>query len=334
MNEKRLSAEELIAAYNREKDSDVVKRLMLFILVERDGMQRTKTALSLGRARSWGVKWCGRYLVEGLPGLRTRPRPGRPPFVSNRVMKKIWRVVKKTTCWTAKGMLDLIKTVSGVEYDASNVHALLRGRGYAMKVPVSRHVHRVSRQKIARFQRGMQRLIPGKGADGYIGCVQDETIVIADARVRRGVYTLKGKRAFYTYTGSHARTVIFGLIADDGRSFFKRYDKFTKDEFADFLREAHAQLGKPVMMILDKAPQYKAKIIWETLKDLSGAVELEFLPPGCPDLNAIEEVWRQIKRAILDIPYVTVAGMHKDNDRWLGLSVPVLNIEKYLYRMV
>ena len=41
MNEKRLSVE-LIAAYNREKDSDVVKRLMLVILVERDGMQRTK----------------------------------------------------------------------------------------------------------------------------------------------------------------------------------------------------------------------------------------------------------------------------------------------------
>ena len=49
---KRLSVKELITAYNREKDSDVVKRLMLVILVERDGAQRTKVALSLGRARS------------------------------------------------------------------------------------------------------------------------------------------------------------------------------------------------------------------------------------------------------------------------------------------
>lgn len=157
--------------------------------------------------------------------------------------------------------------------------------------------------------------------------------MIADTRTRRGVYTLKGKRAVYTYTGSHARTVVFGLITDDGRSFFKRYDKFTKDEFADFLREAHARFGKPIMMILDRAPQHKAKIIQKTLRDLGGAVELEFLPPGCPDLNAIEEVWRQMKRAVLDIPYVTVAGMHEDVDRWLDSSVPVLNIEKYLYRV-
>ena len=62
-------------------------------------------------------------------------------------------------------------------------------------------------------------------------------------------------------------------------------------------------------------------------------MELEFLPPGCPDLNAIEEVWRQMKRAVLDIPYVTIAGMHENIDRWLGSSVPVLDIEKYLYRM-
>ena len=75
MNEKRLFVEELIAAYNREKDSDLVKRLMLVILVERGGIHRTKAALSLGRARSWGVKWYGCYLMEGLPGLRTGPGP-------------------------------------------------------------------------------------------------------------------------------------------------------------------------------------------------------------------------------------------------------------------
>ena len=40
-----------------------------------------------------------------------------------------------------------------------------------------------------------------------------------------------------------------------------------------------------------------------------------------------------MKRAVLDIPYVTVVGMHEDVDRWLDSSVPVLYVEKYLYRM-
>ena len=41
-----------------------------------------------------------------------------------------------------------------------------------------------------------------------------------------------------------------------------------------------------------------------------------------------------MKHTVTDIPYVTVAGMHEDIDRLLGSSVPVLDIEKYLYRMV
>ena len=66
-----------------------------------------------------------------------------------------------------------------------------------------------------------------------------------------------------------------------------------------------------------------------------GAVEVVFLPPGCPDLSAIEEeVWRQLKHAVLDIHYVTLAKMCSDIDAWLESYLPNLDIEKYLYRIV
>ena len=224
--------------------------------------------------------------------------------------------------------------MTGVEYRIPHVRAMLRGRGYTMKVSMGRHVRRAGPQKIAGFQRRMRRLIPEKRADGCIRCVQDECIAVADARPRKRVYTLKGKRAVYTYTGSHAKTVIFGLITCDGRSFFRQYDKFTKDQFADFLKEAYAYFGKPIMMILDRAPRHKAQIIRETPMELDGKVELEFFPPGCPDLNAIEEVWCQMNRAVLDVTYTTIATMRDDITRWLASSVPVLDIERYLYRVV
>ena len=76
MNKEKPTIDELIKAFKTEKDADVTPRIMLVILVERDEMIRTGTAKHLGRAKSWGVKWYGRYLREGLPGLRTRPRPG------------------------------------------------------------------------------------------------------------------------------------------------------------------------------------------------------------------------------------------------------------------
>ena len=50
-------------------------------------------------------------------------------------------------------------------------------------------------------------------------------------------------------------------------------------------------------------------------------MELQFLPPGCPDLNAI-----------LDVSYVRFSSMCSGIDKWLRPSLPKLDIEKYFYR--
>ena len=83
-------------------------------------------------------------------------------------------------------------------------------------------------------------------------------------------------------------------ITLDGEGFFRRYDSFTGKEFVEFLKAACERFGK---IITDGAPQHRSKFVREEIGRLDG-VELQFLPPGCPDLNAIEEVWRQMKHAI------------------------------------
>ena len=95
---------------------------------------------------------------------------------------------------------------------------------------------------------------------------------------------------------------MFGLITLDGKGFFQRYGSFTGKEFVEFLKAARERFGK-ILMIADGAPQHRSKLVREELGRLDG-LQLEFLPPGCPDLNAIEEVWRQMKHAVLDAPYI------------------------------
>ncbi len=181
---------------------------------------------------------------------------------------------------------------------------------------------RASRQKIAWFRKKLGQLIEERMRAGYTACVQDEAICVADARLRKGVYT---------YTGSHSKTIVFGLITlDGGGGFFQGYGPFTGKEFVEFLKAACERFGK-ILMITDGAPQHRSKFVREEIGRLDG-VELQFLPPGCPDLNAIEEVWRQMKHAILDVPYVRFSSMCSDIDRWLGSSLPKLDIERYLYR--
>ena len=116
----------------------------------------------------------------------------------------------------------------------------------------------------------------------------------------------------------------------DGEGFFQRYGSFTGKEFVEFLKAACERFGK-ILMITDGAPQHRPKLVMEEIGRLDG-VELQFLPPGCPDLNAIEEAWRQMRHAVLDVPYVRFSSMCSDIDRWLRSSLPKLDIKRYLYR--
>ena len=109
---------------------------------------------------------------------------------------------------------------------------------------MGRHVKRASRQKIAWFRKKLGPLIEERMRAGYTACVQDEAICVADARLRKGVYTPKGVRGVYTYTGSHSKTIVFGLITLDGEGFFQRYDSFTGKEFVEFLKAACERFGK------------------------------------------------------------------------------------------
>ena len=116
----------------------------------------------------------------------------------------------------AEDLRDIIRNGSGTEYLAEHAtqyaRFLLRSWGFTRKVPMGRHVKRASRQKIAWFRKKLKPLMEERKRAGYTVCVQDEAICVADARLRKGIYTPKGVRGVYTYTGSHSKTIVFGLI--------------------------------------------------------------------------------------------------------------------------
>ena len=60
-----------------EKDPQVRDRILLNVLVKRDGMSVTGAARLLGMAPSWGVKWHNRYLKEGIYLQACRPAPAQ-----------------------------------------------------------------------------------------------------------------------------------------------------------------------------------------------------------------------------------------------------------------
>ena len=246
-----MDIEELVKAHKKEKDRYVADRMLLILYIERGGKYITEAARSLNRVRSWGVKWHHRYLEGGIDGLRDKPITGRPPKVHKDIMRKVRKLMTKIACWEAEEAQRFITKMTGIEYNLTYVHELMRKWGFSMKVPVMRHVNRAGRRRIARFKKKMRKIQQKAGKEWTAG-VEDEAIVVADARPRKGVYTFGKKRAVYTCNGSHIKTIVFGFITTDGGGFFKRYSSFTKEEFVDFLKAAHKWFGK-IIMVLDGA---------------------------------------------------------------------------------
>ena len=67
---------------------------------------------------------------------------------------------------------------------------------------------------------------------------------------------------------------------------------------------------------------------------MGGEVKPVYLPSGCLDLNAMEELWRQMKRAVSSGPYVKFSKMRRDIRRWLRDDILRPDIFRYLYRSV
>ena len=230
-------------------------------------------------------------------------------------------------------MSDFIFEKTGHRYELSHVRKIMKKWGYTMKAAVFKHARRPGNRRIRRFQAKARDTIEYLESEGYLTCIQDESIAIAGARARREVYTLKNERAVYTYAGSYDKTIVFGPITNDGEGYFERHEKFTKDEFKSFLKNACQKFGK-LLMVLDRAPQHKAKVVRDALEELNGDVKLLFLLAGCHDLSAMEELWRQMKMAVLTGPYVKFKKMYTDIDEWLDQRLPSLDICKYTCRSV
>ena len=201
---------------------------------------------------------------------------------------------------TAEGMLDLIRCTSGIEYSAeytiSYARRLLRNWGFTRKVPVGRHVRRASRWKIAGFRRSVRRLIEKKRSRG----LHD----MRAGRVHRHRRRPAPEGCLHPQ-GRAGRLHVHRIPLQDHRlradhhrrrGILRAVRPVHQDQFVDFLKEAHQRFGK-ILMIVDGAAQHRAQWTRNELKKLDG-VELKFLPPGCPDLSAIEEIWRRMKHAV------------------------------------
>lgn len=108
----------------------------------------------LGVDRRSVRRWKRAYRSQGRGGLRARPAPGRPPKLTAAQRRQLTRLVVagpeaagyRTSLWTCRRIVDLIRQHFKIVYHADHVGRLLRACGFSPQRPQPRAKERDDRR--------------------------------------------------------------------------------------------------------------------------------------------------------------------------------------------
>ena len=133
--------------------------------------------------------------------------------------------------------------------------------------------------------------------------------------------------------GQAAKVAMFGLLDWARRDLIVRTSRTKRSsDFIALLEEIGCHYGpvpgvpiKPVCLVLDNGPIHTSKLTRAALEQRAHWLTVEWLPKYAPDLNDIEELWRDLKRHHL--AHQTFAGA-EDPDQAIHEAVMELNRER------
>lgn len=94
--------------------------------------------------------WKDRYEAEGINGLKTKPRSGRPKAIDRKHYQSLKQEVvtkSRSRGWETKQIRELIEKRSGILYSERHVMRIAHDWGLSLKVPRSIYAHTDKRQR-------------------------------------------------------------------------------------------------------------------------------------------------------------------------------------------
>jgi transposase len=155
-----LTRESFEKIYRHEQDVKTKERMLLVINVIYRGKISAQVARDLHRSKSWACGWLKRYDKEGIEGLKTRHKSGRPPELSEEVRYQIKKELSNSNHgWTTKQAEELIVKKSGIKYHYTHIYRILRKWGFKQKMPRKVHVSTASPEEKEVFKKRFSRYL-------------------------------------------------------------------------------------------------------------------------------------------------------------------------------
>jgi transposase len=266
-------------------------------------------------------EWIRRYEAEGLPGLKDRPRSGRPLGADAAAQERLRRTVRGGPQGAGysggTGTVLLLQihliAVEGLSLSCATVRRLLLRLDFRWRRP--KLVLPKDPLAAAKMQHILERVLSAP-ADAVLLCLDECDLHLLP--VLRSMWMPRGEQAQIPSPGKNRKRGIFGARSPEtGRWHYRVAEKKTALEFLAFLEELRVVYpSEPLLLVLDNASIHTATVVQVWL-EAHPRVERLFLPSYAGHReNPVEKVWWRLK------PQVAANRLYDDVDALVAAVKP------------
>ena len=247
-------------------------------------------------------RWARTAREEGERALESAGRAGRKPLLDEkqrallvaRLLEGPEKLGYQTPLWTCDRVGHLIEEEFGVRYHAGHVWKLLRGLNWSPQRPVGRASER-NEEAISHWKRKTWPEIKKSSKEGRTIVFLDES-GLSQRPHRCRTWAPRGQTPVLQYHFNW-KTISVAAAMTVWTFYFQVFDKAVgKEETILFLRHLRRHLGSPLLVVWDRLPAHRSRLVGEFLDSLGGQIAVEYLPPYAPELNPVEYLWGHWKQ--------------------------------------
>lgn len=271
----------------------------------RAGERPSEVIRSYGLCRTTIYKWLRATARRGEAALKARKHPGKTPKLSPRQKQQVFRWINGRDprqfgfdfgLWTRKLVQSLIEERFQIELGLTAVGRLLAQLEITPQKPLRRAYER-DPQAIAQWlEHDYPQLRERARRRGAKIFFLDEAGIRSDSVLGR-TWAPKGKTPEVPTSGRRQSVNAISAVTARGEFWFKTYtERLNKEVFLGFLKSFLKGRRSPVMLVVDRHPAHRARLVSEFVQSLRGRLEIHFLPGYAPELNPDEFVWQHLKQ--------------------------------------
>ncbi|MFB6199013.1 MAG: IS630 family transposase [Halobacteriaceae archaeon] len=297
----KISVDDLHDALDEVEEKTPTQRLLAAIAYK-NGVTQTDLAEWYDVERKTIYSWLMRFDTdEPLTKAATdNHRSGRKRKLSESQQEEFEQTVQDppaevgidAPAWTPALVKQYLEDTYGVEYSRPSCRRLLKEAGLSYQKPRPSAAE-ADPDEHEEFHDELKK--KREALDAMIVCIdQTKTSVQVEPRA---AWFPRGSRPSVELSGQRDWTCLLGAVTEDGRQFFSRFTEYVTAEHAKhFILALCDEFRDDLIVVLDGAPYFQAA----TVQDLADRDDLYFvtLPSYSPELNPVEECWRQLQAAL------------------------------------